>query len=427
MIRTSKHNLHNANMNKLKNISDFIDEYRKVAQIYIDHIWEHGLEWNVKNKKYEFNATYKLDCPKILSTVKLNKEIGLETFLSGRALKCCITQVCGMLGSATSKQRKRRFISNKKRANHQRVNKRLRKAIRKNKPVKPDASQINPELNSICTDVQKSDNSFDYFVQLHSLVNNKRSFRINVPVNHHRRSKKWSDIGSMKKSILLSKNTVDLRWEVERAPKESGKVVGADQGLKDVLTLSDKQVTPKTDKHGHSLASITERLARRKKGSKNFSRAQDHRANFIHWSINKLNFNGIKEVRLEEIRNIRYKSRSSRLMSHWCNTLIRDKLLSVCEEKEVLCTLQTSTYRSQRCSDCGLVRKSNRKGKVYSCSSCGLELDADYNASLNHQHDLPDVPHALRKLNLNKKGFFWRSEGFYDLTGEEFTVPLTRK
>ncbi|KKN16280.1 hypothetical protein LCGC14_0977350, partial [marine sediment metagenome] len=37
---------------------------------------------------------------------------------------------------------------------------------------------------------------------------------------------------------------------------------------------------------------------------------------------------------------------------------------------------------------------------------CGLELDADYNASLNHQHDLPDIPHALRKLNLNRKGFF---------------------
>jgi len=107
-------------------------------------------------------------------------------------------------------------------------------------------------------------------------------------------------------------------------------------------------------------------------------------------------------------------------------TTIFDKLEDICSTG-VQIEQVSPTYTSQRCSQCGSVRKSNRKGKVYSCSNCGLELDADYNASLNHQHDLPDVPHALRKLNLNRKGFFWKSGGFYDLTGEEFTVPLTRK
>ena len=168
-------------------------------------------------------------------------------------------------------------------------------------------------------------------------------------------------------------------------------------------------------------------MSRRKKGSKGFKRAQDHRKNFVEWSINQLDLSGIKEMRLEEIKNIRYKTSSSRKMSHWCNTLIRDKLLSRCEDKEVLCVLQSSTYRSQRCSQCGLVRKSHRKKKVYSCKNCGLELDADHNASLNHQHDLPDVPYDLRRLNLNRSGFFWNSEGFFSLTGEEFAVPLSKK
>jgi hypothetical protein len=50
--------------------------------------------------------------------------------------------------------------------------------------------------------------------------------------------------------------------------------------------------------------------------------------------------------------------------------------------------------------------------------------DADLNASLNHEVDLPDVPYGLRILKLNRKGFFWKSEGFFNLEGEEFTVPL---
>ena len=256
MIRTSKHNLNNTNTNKLNIISTFIDEYQRVAQIYINYIWTNGVQWNTKNKQHAFNATYKLNNPKMLSTVQLNKDIKLETFLSGRALKCCITQVCGMIGSAVKKQQNRRYIANKKRANHQKIAKKLRKAIRKNHPIEPNASNINPELNSVCVDIQKSDTSFDYFIQLHSLVNNKKSFRVNVPINHHRHSKKWSNKGTVKKSILLSKSDVDLRWEIVRGKKITGTKVGADQGMKDVLTLSDEQVTPKKDVHKHSLESI---------------------------------------------------------------------------------------------------------------------------------------------------------------------------
>ena len=40
-------------------------------------------------------------------------------------------------------------------------------------------------------------------------------------------------------------------------------------------------------------------------------------------------------------------------------------------------------YTSQRCSACGLVKKSNRKNQsTYRCS-CGLSLNADLNAARN--------------------------------------------
>jgi hypothetical protein len=43
------------------------------------------------------------------------------------------------------------------------------------------------------------------------------------------------------------------------------------------------------------------------------------------------------------------------------------------------------------------------------CKHCSLQIDADYNASLNHVVDLPEVPYALRKLQLNRgNGFLGR-------------------
>ncbi len=41
-------------------------------------------------------------------------------------------------------------------------------------------------------------------------------------------------------------------------------------------------------------------------------------------------------------------------------------------------------YTSQRCHNCGVVRKANRKSQsVYHCQKCGVEKNADVNAALN--------------------------------------------
>jgi transposase len=208
--------------------------------------------------------------------------------------------------------------------------------------------------------------------------------------------------------------------------KTEGIIVGADQGKIDILTLSNGSTTIRIDRDGHSLGSIMQRLVRRRKGSKSFGRAQRQRKNFIHWSLNQLNLKPIKELRLEEIINIGYRRSKSRLMLHWTNTVIRDKTAALCRENGVRLQLQSSTYRSQRCSQCGLVRKANRVGKKYQCKLCGYRADADFNASRNLEISLPDIPFALRNLKLNRIGFYWKVNGFSDLNGEELTVPLSQ-
>ncbi len=114
-------------------------------------------------------------------------------------------------------------------------------------------------------------------------------------------------------------------------------------------------------------------------------------------------------------------------MSHWNNPEIRDKIKSIAELSGVQVKDQSCTYRSQRCSNCGNVRKANRKKKDYVCKSCGFTIDADINAAKNHEQNLPDVPFTFRgsKMNLGD-GFRWLESGFFSMTGEELTVPLSK-
>jgi hypothetical protein len=46
---------------------------------------------------------------------------------------------------------------------------------------------------------------------------------------------------------------------------------------------------------------------------------------------------------------------------------------------------------------------------------------------MNHQQELCSVPFFLRKSGKNRSGFFWKPEGFFEITGEEFTVPLSNQ
>jgi hypothetical protein len=68
------------------------------------------------------------------------------------------------------------------------------------------------------------------------------------------------------------------------------------------------------------------------------------------------------------------------------------------------------------------VHKSNRKGELFYCLDCGYDSDSDYNASLNHEQFLPDPPIWLRYLKLNRKGFYWLPDGFFDLDSQELRV-----
>jgi putative transposase len=76
------------------------------------------------------------------------------------------------------------------------------------------------------------------------------------------------------------------------------------------------------------------------------------------------------------------------------------------EEKGLTVEQVNEAYTSQTCSNCGVVRKSNRKYRgLYVCSECGMVLNADVNGALNI---LKKVSHkvALNLLNRDRGSGF---------------------
>lgn len=396
MIRSTRHHTKDVNFAKRKVYEIFLDDYSDYIKAAVDYIWENGYgDFSVKNES--------LSLPKYLDY----KLLPIKTSLSARAQSSAMSQVSGIIRAAIEKQRRRLWVQKNRNTN-----------VKSVRFAKPNLGFVRANLSSKCCDFRASKGKFYGFLRLKSL--GKKYGSILIPIIRHPRSR-----GNLQGGFLLSKQNVQLSWEKPPAPIIKGdKVLGIDQGLKTVASLSDGQQTPNECCHGHSLNDILDKVSRRKKGSKGFLRAVAHRKNFINFSINKLNFQGVKEVRLEKVTNIRYRRKTSRKMSHWSNPEIRDKIKSRCEQLEVPVVEQSCAYRSQRCFECGQVRKANRKSKVYACKNCGYSNDADTNAALNHSIDLPNVPWVFlgRKLNLGN-GFFWKPEGFTTFDGAELRVP----
>jgi len=392
MIRSTRHHIKDSNSGKKSSYSRFIEEYSRVAKLMVEQVW--------------VKLPDDLNLPKYLDY----KTFNIETDLSARALSSAATQVSGIVRASITKQKRRLWVKKNKNA-----------LVKDVKFSMPQPNFIAPNISSKCCHIiKKCDGKFWGFIELKYLGDGYETIRI--PIIKHPRM-----LGDYKLGISLFRGRIQMTWEFPDPVKNiTGSTLGLDQGYKTVATLSDGQSTPTECPHGHSLESIISKMSRRKKGSRAFHEAQDHRNNFVRWSCHQLNFSNVKELRMEKIQNIRFKKRSSRRMSHWSNPEIRDTIIRTCEQLGVQVVEQSCAYRSQRCNQCGQVRKSNRKAKLYDCKNCGFTCDADLNAAKNHEIDLPDVPRGFlgQKLNLGN-GFFWKSTGFSTFDGAEIRVPCS--
>lgn len=421
MIRTTKHSLKFCNTQKKQKIESFVDECLRVLELYVDYVWNNRIEWDSKDKSKHIVLDIKneeYEYPQRLYNKEIeSKIVGFETKLSARVRKCLINQALGIIAGSIETQRRRKYQIDEHKKKGTEINLNLIEIYRKEMPKKPNVKNSKLELNSLCVDIEDADRAkgYDKWITLKCLG---ICGWISIPIKLHRNANKFINDGwVLKTSILLDKSSLLLRHEKQHFRKVNGKTLGADQGYKTILTLSNGVTTQKFNKHGYSFEKILHLMAGKKENSKAFKRAQALRENFVNWSINHIDFSDVYRLNIEKVCNIHHGVFVSRVMKHWRNTLIRDKVKSRCEELGVQVTEQGSAYRSQRCSRCGMVKKSNRKKKGYKCCNCGLVIDADLNAAMNHEQYLPEITYGLFDRSLNRTGFFWKPEGLFGLNG----------
>lgn len=403
MIRSTQLTLKFSNKNKVDKINLFLDEYKKLTQFFIDYLWD--------------NFAIQQKIPTLIP-----KEITKQasTWLSARMIQASAKQASGIVRGTRRKHEKRLYQLNKLQENNELRRARKLYNIIKNNPInKPNLDSIESELDERFVKFEiKNETTFDSWLIL-TCIGNK--LKIKIPIKFHKHYNLLNKEGTQLKGIRLSKNKVNISFDINKKEKTTGKTVGIDVGMRVPFTVSDKQYS-EDSLNGHTIETVCKRISRKQKGSIGFKKACVHRKNLINYYKNKIDWQNIKVIKIENIKNLRYKKRTSRYLSSFVYREYFEQLKQKAEILGVQVSEVCSTYTSQRCSCCGWTRKKNRNKDKFKCSMCGYAANADFNASVNISLDLVPVSTKERLKKKNISGFYWNT-----FSGQEPIVPVVQK
>ena len=262
-----------------------------------------------------------------------------------------------------------------------------------------------------------------YFVK-----NNKKDFefyrhKIKIPTLKFVRVKEY---GYIPKNAIIKSGTItkiadryflSLIMKVEdsvKATNTSSKGLGVDLGIKDTAICSDGRVfkninkTIKIKKLKKKLKREQRKMSRsieyskskkiKLKELKNFNKKKlkvqkiFYRLNCIRDDYNnkmvneitraKLKYITIEDLKVSNMIKNRHLSRAIQEQNFYS---IRTKLINKCKERNIELRLVDTFYPSSKtCSCCGSIKKDLKlNNRIYKCCNCGLEMDRDYNASIN--------------------------------------------
>ena len=262
-----------------------------------------------------------------------------------------------------------------------------------------------------------------YFVK-----NNKTDFefcrhKIKIPTLKFVRVKEY---GYIPKNAIIKSGTItkiadryflSLIMKVEdsvKATNTSSKGLGIDLGIKDTAICSDGRVfkninkTIKIKKLKKKLKREQRKMSRsieyskskkiKLKECKNFNKKKlkvqklFYRLNCIRDDYNnkivdeitraKLKYIAIEDLKVSNMIKNKHLSKAIQEQNFYS---IRTKLINKCKERNIELRIVDTFYPSSKtCSCCGSTKKDFKlNDRIYKCCNCGLEIDRDYNASIN--------------------------------------------
>ena len=217
------------------------------------------------------------------------------------------------------------------------------------------------------------------------------------------------------RGILITKRAtgwyVSLQYEVEKEPlPEVRGSVGIDMGVKKRLALSNGETIPPREIDRTRENELRRKVAFKKRGSSNRRKAVASlsRETFRNSVRNRNECHRITTdlarrfglIAMEDLKvknmsrsargtveapgkNVKAKSGLNRSILEQTWGLIRSQLAYKAEWAGRQLELVNPRNTSTTCSRCGVIDAESRQGEVYRCRHCGLEIDADLNASIN--------------------------------------------
>ena len=262
-----------------------------------------------------------------------------------------------------------------------------------------------------------------YFVK-----NGKKDFefyrhKIKIPTLKFVRVKEY---GYIPKNAIIKSGTItkiadryflSLVMEVDDIVKTENKNIkglGVDLGIKDTAICSNGMVfkninkTKKVKKLKKKLKREQRKMSRsveyskskkiKLKECKNFNKKKlkvqklFYRLNCIRDDYNnkivdeitraKLKYITIEDLKVSNMMKNKHLSKAIQEQNFYA---IRTKLVNKCKEKNIELRLVDTFYPSSKtCSCCGEIKKDLKlNDRIYKCCNCGIEIDRDYNASIN--------------------------------------------
>ena len=279
-------------------------------------------------------------------------------------------------------------------------------------------------LNSFPVFKKKGKNELGaYFVK-----NNKKDFefyrhKIKIPTLKFVRLKEYGYIpkNTNIKSGIITKIAdryfLSLIIEVKdivKTENTSVKGLGIDLGIKDTAICSDGKVFKNINKT-KKIKNLKKKLKREQrkmsksieysksnkiklKELKNFNKKKLKvqklfykisciRNDYNNKIVNEITRTKLKYITIEDLKisNMMKNKHLSKAIQEQNLYTIRTKLINKCKERGIELRLVNIFYPSSKtCSCCGNIKKDLKlKDRIYKCDKCGLEIDRDYNASIN--------------------------------------------
>lgn len=435
-VRSTRIPLPSLSPKKKDGLEVFRFHYRKEVVYSVDAVWAY----------YDLDRLAKDD---FFEPIRVPSHINRETIpslegsqLGGRMIDRARSHATGMvqavveeINSLLRSRKKKNMKAGKPFTAHKRLEF-LRKKI--TKPYVPEVIAIRTDEST--AELQIANNvSFPLVLVIKAvfaggsdLAKSLNGNRIAIPLqdtDHHRRLR--GNASTRTSSALILTDSVDLSYYVKEVPAPRGKgkdrVIAIDQGLHYLITAVDSDgviYRPVQGNHSYTWHSgsscegyedriVTDRKHRRKIGSKGRDRATKHEKDYINEMVNKLageaDFSTVRELRLEDIRNLNKGKNNGKRISKFTFGLLRKKLRSTCEEYGIKFVDSPNAYRSQRCNSCGFVHADNRKEtRELRCTLCGYSEDADVNACINHLEKLVKI--ETGNYPNHTTGFFWKEK-----------------